>query len=47
MSFEEIKKSILWKMEHLDKSNKKSIDEKIRGLCEKINEKEGYATTSS
>jgi len=34
-------------MEHLDKSNKKSIDEKIRGLCEKINEKEGYATTSS
>ncbi len=47
MSFDDIKKGILWKMHNLDKSHKKSIDEKIRKLCEIINEKNNYVTTSS
>lgn len=44
MNFQESKKKQLSK---IDKSNKKSWDEKIIGLCEKINKKSEYYTTSS
>ena len=44
MNFQQRKKDILSK---LDKSSKKSWDEKIFELCEKINSLENYYTTSS
>lgn len=47
MTFEEIKKDILWKMHNLDKSNKGNVDERIKPLCDKINALPNYVTTSS
>lgn len=47
MTFEDFKKSTLWKMNNLDKSNKKSVDEKIKSLCESINSLDNFVTTSS